>query len=120
VRCRRRGGAGLCPIQHINHDAIANPIMPKPCSGTGLQKDPVIISPYAFNILWQPEYVRKIIPCRRIKAQNKAVARFFSPVGHCFGPIHHHPAIGRVAPDPYADSGCLLRKSRNAQGDPDH
>jgi hypothetical protein len=115
-----RGFAGFSPIQHINHHAIAKPVMAKPCARWGLQHDAAINRGQAFHILGQAQRAGQIIARRRIKAEGQAITSFLRPIGHRFGPIHHHPAIGRVVANPKTNGGCLLGHGRNAQGEPDH
>jgi hypothetical protein len=84
--------------------------MTKPRARLGLQHDAIINRRQAFNILGQPKRAGKIKPCRRIEAQNQPISRFLGPIGHRVRPIHHHPTIGGMRPDPKSDHGCLLRK----------
>jgi hypothetical protein len=113
-----RGFAGLSPIQHIDHHAIAKPIMAKPCARWGLQHDAAINRGEAFDILGQAQRAGQIIARRRIKAEDQAIAGFLRPIGHWFGPIHYHSAVSGMAADPQTDYRCLLREGRNAEGDP--
>jgi hypothetical protein len=84
-----------------------------------LQHDAAINRGQAFDILGQSQRARQIIARRRIKAEDKAIARFLRAVRYGFGPIHHHPTIGGVAADPKTNGGCLLGHGRNAKGEPD-
>jgi hypothetical protein len=88
-------------------------------SWQGLQHDPAINRRKAFNIPWQPQGAGKIEARRRIKAEDQAIAGFLRPIGHRFGPIHHHPPVSRMGANTKANRGCLLRHGRNAQGEPD-
>jgi hypothetical protein len=112
-------GGRFIPIQHINHNTIAKPIVPKTRPWRGLQRNAAVNSGERFNISRQAKRRRKIKPGRRIKAQNEPIAAFFCAVSNRFGPIHHHPAIGGMSANPKADRRCLLRVSRDAQSHPE-
>jgi hypothetical protein len=85
--------------------------MAKPFSRRGLQHKAAINCRHAFDIFGQAKRAREIELRRRIEAQNKPVPGFLGPIANRGGPIHHHPTIGRMCPDPKPDYGCLLRKS---------
>jgi hypothetical protein len=65
-----------------------------------LQHNAAINRRNAFNILRQAQGAAQVIACRRIEAEDEAIARFLRPIGDRFGPIHDHPAIGGVAANP--------------------
>jgi hypothetical protein len=84
-----------------------------------LEHDAAINRGEAFDILGQSQRAGKVITRRRIETEGQAIARFLRPIGHCFGPIHHHPPISGVVTDPKTNGGRLLCQGRNAKGEPE-